>query len=212
LVLGFHNVINLSAQGQNKSGLAYMQKFEASAKSYSTFEVIFNQKDQSHAVFLVFQMHSFYFNMTLSMQKNLSRSSHQNGTNLGFVLRPSGSSQLLHLWNDNFDDVQCMVAVVVYNNSAPIPGGCDESNATKARLNLEETANFIVLQTSPAQLSNEMMNRKKAKCGDEGTREMEYYTFYVYLEQLDFQHDAYFKGIESLLFDDSIKNGYQVRL
>lgn len=202
-LLGIHIEIDIE---QNKSGLLYIQRFEAPAKSFSIVNLQgLNQKFQSHAVF---QIHSFYLNVTLSLDKNRSRL--QSGTNLGFVLRPNESPQKLHVLNDNFDEAQIMVAVVVYNNSAPIPGSCDEVESMTASLKREEVESFVVLQTPPAQLSNEMMERKEVQCGDEGTRQLEYFTFYAYLEQQNFSPDEYFKGIESLLFEGADKNGYKV--
>lgn len=184
------------------------KQFEVPPKSYNTLELLnLNQQSRSH---LVFQLHSFYFNVTLSTEKNFSRSSHKNGTNLGFVVRSNLSSTIFHLWNENFDDVQCMLAVVFYNNSSPIPGGCDLINPIEATLRTEEKDNFLVIETPPAKLSNEMMAQRKVQCGDEGSRQLEYFTYYTYLEQLNFQHDEYFKGIESLLYEGADKIGYKV--
>lgn len=135
-------------------------------------------------------------------------STHQNGTNLGFVILPKGSLKTLHFWNDNFDDVKCMLAIIVYNHSAPVPGGCSE---LKVGLNVEDNGSFVVLRTSPSQLSNEMMDQKRVECGSEGTRQLRYFTYYIYLEQMNFQHDVYFKAIESLLFINAANSSFQAK-
>ena len=176
------------------------------AKSYSSIELRASNRHLSH---LVFQVHSFYFNVTLSTEKILSRSSHQNGTNLGFIVRPVKPTQTFHLWNDNFDSVNCLIAVVSYNNSFPIPGACDSSNSVTPTLKIEENENFAKFETSPAQLSNEMMEGKNVQCGDEGSQ-LEYFSYFIYLDQLNFQHEEYFRGIESMLADGAEKVSHRV--
>jgi hypothetical protein len=198
-----HNFLGVHFNIEIKPGSTFTKQIEVPAKSYSTLELRASNQHLSH---LVFQVHSFYFNVTLSTDKILS-SSHQNGTNLGFIVRPVKSTTF-HLWNDNFDSVQCMVAVVSYNSSFPIPGACDVSDSPI--LKIEETENFVTVGTSPAKLSNDLMERRNIQCGDEGSQ-LEYFAYFIYLDQLNFQHEEYFRGIESMLADGATKNSHKVR-
>ena len=102
-----------------------------------------------------------------------------------------------------------MIAVVSYNNSFPIPGACDASNLTSPTLKLEESGNFAEFGTSPAQLSNDMMERRNVQCGDEGSQ-LQYFSYFIYLDQLNFQHEEYFRGIESMLAHGAIKTSHKV--
>jgi hypothetical protein len=138
-------------------------------------------------------------NLTLSLSLNFSESQ-QSGTNLGLVLHRETSPKLLYLRNNNFDDVECLVAVVLYNSSSPVVGGC--SKVGTAQLMLEETKHFIVVQTPNTKWGN-----KNGTCQDQS---VEYATFYTYLEQLNFGSGVYFEGIEKFLFASVFRFGYQV--
>jgi hypothetical protein len=203
---GLQLIIDISPSLEEKYE-TFAKQFEAPAKSYSTFDLQGLDEDlHSH---VVFQVHSFHLNVTLATEKDFSRSTHQNGTNLGFIVRPADSLMTFHMWNDNFDSVHCLVAVIAYNKSSPIPGGCDVTTITNsAKLRTEENENFVIVETSPAKLSNETLSRRQIQCGDEGTQ-LEYSTIFSYLEQRNFHHEGYFEGIEAMLAG---KNGYQVRI
>lgn len=77
-------------------------------------------------------------------------------------------------------------------------------------LNVTEEDNFIVVQTPLAMLSKDMANKKRIQCGDNTTEPMEYLTYYMYLEQLNFHHEVYFHAIRSMLVDNMFRNGFQV--
>lgn len=201
--------IDVNTYGQNTTQLIYTRQFEAPSSSLSTFEV--SGLDQNFLSHVVFQLHAFYLNVTLSFENPLSPSSHQNGTNLGFVLKPGDSNRTIYLWNRNFDDVQCMVALILYNKSAPIPGGC--SADANPNLLIEETPNFNIIETKTAKASQETLNVGQDKCGAENSSEpLEYFTHFVYLDQMNFHHENYFEGIRSLMFTSAIHSGYQVKV
>lgn len=163
--------------------------------------------NQEFLSYVVFQLHTFYYNVSLTLEKNASASDRRNGTNIGFVLEPGKVSQTVYLQNENFDDVQCMVAVAVYNQSSPVVGGCSAGSDSrdKPTLSLNETENFITVETPFAKLP-------KKQCDDNETEPMDYSTFYLYLEQMNFNQNLYFEGIKSLMFGNAHRSAYQVRL
>lgn len=202
--------IDINTHGQNQSDLIYTRGFEAPSKSHSTFEL--RGLDQKFISYVVFQLHAFYFNVTMSLGEKQSGPDHQNGTSLGFILKPSEPVKTLHLWNHNFDEVHCMVAIVIYNQSAPSIGGCNmEGNVASPNLSIQEKEHFIIVQTPLAKLSNELLEKKLIHCGDNTSEPMQYLTLYTYLEQLNFHRDVYFEGIKNLLFTSAFRNGHQVR-
>lgn len=94
----------------------YLQELEVPRKSYNTFNI--NGLEQNYKRvfgYAVFQLHCFHYNVTLSKDEILNRTSHENGTNLGLVLFSQKNTQTLHVWNNNYDEVQCLVALIIYN-------------------------------------------------------------------------------------------------
>lgn len=208
--LGERIVIDIRSN-ENRSDLIYTRQFEASSKSSS--EITLQGLDQPFLSYVVVQVHSFYFNVTLSLDKNISRTYHQNGTNLGLFVTPGNYSRTLYLLNEHLDEVQCMIAVVVYNQSAPIVGGCwvdiiDE--LPHPQVSITEQGYFLLLRTPKAASSDEWKEGKQISCKDNASEQLQYFTYFTYLEPLNFHHEIYFDGIKSLLFGDVINNGYQV--
>lgn len=193
---------------QNKNELIYTKQFASSPKSYKA--ITLQGMDQPFLSYVVVQVHAFYFNVTLSLEKDFSESYHQNGTNLGFILTPGNYSRTIYLLNDNYDDVQCLVAVVLYNHSAPVVGGCLMEDLPHPQVFVEEKGNFIVVHTPEAAFSSEWKERKQINCGDNASEPLQYFTYFLYLEPLNFNHDIYFNGIKNLLFENAARSGYQV--
>jgi hypothetical protein len=197
--LGVNLRIDINTYGQNKSELIYTRQFEAPPKSHNTFAVY--GLDQEFLSYAVFQLHCFYYNVTLGLERDSLEQIFKNGTNIGFVLEQTKKPKTtFSLWNDNYDNVQCMLAMTIYNKSAPIIGGCN--SIKDPNLLLHEIENFIVLQTPLASESN-------TKCDNNSS--IKYFTYFVYLEQLNFNSDVYFDGIRSLLFKNAFRNGFEVR-
>ena len=115
--LGLNVVINVNVtKVDSNNEFVYLQELEIPRRSYNTFNI--NGLDQNYIELFgygVFQLHCFHYNVTLSKDEILNRTSHENGTNLGMVLFSQKITQTLHVWNDNFDEVQCLVALIIYN-------------------------------------------------------------------------------------------------
>lgn len=186
--------IDISTNGLNQSELVYTRRFEVPSRSFSSFEI--RGLDQKFFSYVVFQLHTFYYNVSLTLGEHEPYYNRQNGTNIGFALKPGRFSQTIKLQNDNYDDVQCFVAIVAYDQSAPIIGGSTNDELT---LNLKETDNFIIARTSSAKSSD-----------NDASEPIQYFTYFLYLEQMNFSHEAYFEGIKNLMFSNASSLGYQV--
>lgn len=104
----------------------YDEVFEISPRSFG----VINLKGLKNSDnFCVFQLHSFYFNVSISLDKQHT----QSGTNLGFVIT-NKTSQTVQVLNMNIDLVKLLVAVIVCNSSSPQPD----------RVTIRETNNFII--------------------------------------------------------------------
>lgn len=154
--------------------------------SHSNFVV--QGMDQEFLSYAVVQLHSFYFNVTFADDQQ-----QQFGTNLGFVLKPGSFEKALKLTNDNNDDVQCMIAVVVYNRSSPNLLGSDNNLTGSPTIMLKETEHFII---------SNIPERK----GDETQQNIILNAYFAYIPQLNFQHTKYFDGIKKMMFDNMFES------
>ena len=106
------NILDFSIKllENEESSVKYFQELEITSLSYNQFDVsgLSDLKDFGYAIF---QVHAFHFNLTLSQEPLLNRSTNENGTNLGFVLF---EDQVMHVWNYNYNNVKCAVVVTVY--------------------------------------------------------------------------------------------------
>lgn len=144
----------------------YDDVFEMSARSYG---IIHLKEMKNLNKFAVFQLHSFYFNVSISLGEDTTKPIRQNGTNLGFVITHK-TSQTVHIWNRNMDTVQLLVAVIVYNASSPVPD----------RVMIRETNNFVIASI-PEKDSVDLT------------------AYFTYLEANNFEPEAYFDGIRRMM-------------
>lgn len=135
-------------------------------RSYNIFHLKGLEKSDN---FVVFQLHSHYFNVTIFVDEATEESKNQNGTNLGFVIT-NKTSQSVHVWNKNNDYVECLVAVIVYDALSPVPD----------RVMVRETSNFII-----------------ASVVEEESVDLSAY--FTYLEVNIFTPEAYFEGIRRMM-------------
>jgi hypothetical protein len=66
--------------------------------------------------FLVFQVHSFVYNATLSYNETILPNYHVNGTNIGLVKEPIGTAAQVFYKNFNLNkDITVLIAVQAYD-------------------------------------------------------------------------------------------------
>lgn len=197
---GVDLVVNLE---KDRSEIGYMKEFVAPSRSNNTFRLF--GLDQEFLSYAVFQLHTFYFNVTLATRITDTSSSRQTGSNLGFVIKPGRDQNVVHMFNDNYEEVQCLVAVIVYNKSVPLIGGCnlDNSILENPRIILEESESFTIVKTCLAKPSNE------SSCLSDTY--MKHSTYFIYLEQMDFDYRHYFDGIKSVMSTDMFNKGIKAK-
>ncbi|KAF4531653.1 hypothetical protein B566_EDAN006584 [Ephemera danica] len=157
--------------------------------------------------YVIFQVHSFQYNISLLYDEIISKNNHVNGTNVGLVrvLTGSGITQVF-LKNYNLNtNVTVLIAVQAYNANDPIPGGCNMEFAVEVApyLEVQYTTSLVKMKSQlaspPAPLT----------CSSTGL--LEYEVYHLFLLERDFESPAYFKGLRSMLTVDRIKaNGRKV--
>lgn len=181
--------IDINSKDSNRSELIYTRQFEIPANSRSFLFV--RGLSQESLSYVVVQLHSFYFNVTFSVDNQ-----QQSGTNLGFVLTPELSEKTFNLWNNNNEDVRCMIAVVLYKRSAPALSGCgNEINTSQLpTIRLTETKHFIIAQTLENHCKNIVNNG-----------------YFAYLPQLNFNPMKYFEGIKGMILASDFDEAHQAK-
>lgn len=188
LFVGEELIIDLRLDGVNNTEIVYTRQIEVPARSEVAFTLLgLGQKQIS---FAVFQVHVYYFNVTLQEEGSAS----QKGGNIGFVLKPDANKKI-QLANHNFDNVQCLVGVIAYNRSAPLINSCGSDTPCDSRIKLEENENFVIAKVQHDNASIAISN--------------EFFTYYAYLERMS--AEAYFEGIKSLMYDSMFHTAYKAK-
>lgn len=152
--------------------------------------------DKNATGFAIFQVHCYHFNVTLYLDNT-----QQNGTDLGFVVF---KEQKFHLFNFHLNPVKCLIAFITYDNDAPTPGAC---NSLAVQPTISVKLNQFV-ETSLIRAGS--MKSDNSSCNSERD-DLIYESFYLYLNQDDFDPDAYFDGIKKMIFGDLSQFGIKVR-
>lgn len=182
--------IDTSDYNGNSSELIYMDRLILSPQSFVSIEIDFLTNTSSKFAFSILQIHSFYLNVSVENKRESKNS--QQGTNLGISILPSNSTRTFRLNNINHDEVECMLAFIIYKKTSPVPGGCNmEGNLSTLSLKITESDNLVIAKIPPA---------KGSSC--DKNQELNYETFYTYIDPLNFAADSYFDGIQRMLFDD----------
>jgi hypothetical protein len=141
--------------------------------------------------FATLQVHSFHFNISI---ENDQDKFFQSGTNLGVLLQSTNGTKTFQIFNKNHDDIQCMLALIVYKEQSPLPGDCSMETNSSISLDIQETENLVIAKLPQARDSNSVT------CEDESA--LNYDTYYAYIDPLNFAAEAYFDAIRKMLFDD----------
>ncbi|CAG9805492.1 unnamed protein product [Chironomus riparius] len=161
---------------------------------YSAVDVSLNETNYSYE-FAIMQVHCHHQPISISLENSSNGSIEQYGTNIGFLLKADHSEKLFKLTNDNIEDVQCIIALIAYPKSSPMPGSCAVNSAIVDMIKLVEEPTYLA-----AIIPNKSCNGS----------ELIYETYYTYIDMMEFSADAYFVAIEKMLYD-SITKTYQAK-
>ncbi|XP_061932242.1 transmembrane 7 superfamily member 3 isoform X2 [Apis cerana] len=183
----------------------YMKQISIAASSKAIFNVT---NVSSTASFIIFQIHIYQHNVTLSFDKDcLDKVSNRSifGSNIGLLSKLTTNIMTqFFVKNDNVHDVKALLVVIAYNNKAPVPGGCnmefDTEIAPYARMRTRDA--MVIVDVQPASLP---FNSMPWTCEKEPV-EVEMYQ--MYLPEQDLTAETYFTGIVNMLtVEDIKKNG-----
>lgn len=169
----------------------YMKQISIAASSKAIFNVT---NVSSTASFIIFQIHIYQHNVTLSFDKDcLDKVSNRSifGSNIGLLSKLTTNIMTqFFVKNDNVHDVKALLVVIAYNNKAPVPGGCnmefDTEIAPYARMRTRDA--MVIVDVQPASLP---FNSMPWTCEKEPV-EVEMYQ--MYLPEQDLTAETYFTG------------------
>ncbi|XP_070494461.1 uncharacterized protein [Chironomus tepperi] len=184
----------------NFSSILYKTRFLL--PKYSSLDISVNETNINYE-FATMQAHCHHQQISMIMEVSPNESITQYGTNIGFLLKPDPSNEkLFKLMNNNNDDVYCLIALIAYPKSSPMPGNCAAHvNSTNIQMiKLIEEPNLLtsIIPT---------VHNDTKSCNDV---DMTYETYYTYIDLMDFGFEAYFEAIERVIYD-SITTAYQAK-
>lgn len=94
----------------------YMKQVSIAASSKAIFNVT---NVSSNASFIIFQIHIYQHNVTLSFDKDcLNKVSNRSvfGSNIGLLSKLTTNTTQFFVKNDNVHDVKTLLVVIAYNN------------------------------------------------------------------------------------------------
>ncbi|KOX71229.1 Transmembrane 7 superfamily member 3 [Melipona quadrifasciata] len=186
----------------------YTKRIAIEANSISTFNVT---NVSSSASFIIFQIHVYLYNITLSYDKdNFDKNSNRSifGSNVGLFSKVTTNIVTpLYVKNDNVHRVEALFVAIAYHNRSPVPGGCNmEFNTEIAPYTMVQTDDtMITVDVQPASMP---FNNVRHSC-EKDVVPVEMY--HMFLTGWDFSVDSYFAAIISMLtVTDIMENGMQV--
>ncbi|XP_058126227.1 transmembrane 7 superfamily member 3-like [Anopheles ziemanni] len=141
------------------------------------------------------QLHAFEFNVTLSYNSTIVDGGHLTGQNIGLLLYGDGDLYALNL--NPKQPVWVALVLMLYNQSAPVPGGCNLEFPVEVSpiLNVTLTSEVIIVDTPAASVAHQFRNGPNG-CGK---ARLQYESYYIQMPAHDFSQRSYFGAIRSLI-------------
>uniref|UniRef100_A0A182YJ10 TM7S3/TM198-like domain-containing protein n=1 Tax=Anopheles stephensi TaxID=30069 RepID=A0A182YJ10_ANOST len=141
------------------------------------------------------QLNAFEYNVTLSYNSSIIEGGHLTGQNVGLLMYGDGD---LYAFNLNpHQAVWVSLVLMLYNTTAPIPGGCNLEFPVEVSpiLNLTLTPEIIIVDTPAASVAKPFQGSPNG-CGK---ARLEYESYYYIMPTHDFSQRTYFAAINRLL-------------
>uniref|UniRef100_A0A8D8A333 Transmembrane 7 superfamily member 3 n=1 Tax=Culex pipiens TaxID=7175 RepID=A0A8D8A333_CULPI len=156
--------------------------------------------------FALVQINAYEYNITLSYNATIIDGSHLTGRNVGLVLYGDGT---LYAINTNVhEDVMVSLVLMLYNKTAPLPGGCNLEFPVEISpvMNLTLKESTIEVDTPPASLAKQIPPPEN-QCGKSNLR---YESYYLSMPSYDFSQRTYFTYIRKLISYANAKASGQI--
>uniref|UniRef100_A0A182PNU5 TM7S3/TM198-like domain-containing protein n=1 Tax=Anopheles epiroticus TaxID=199890 RepID=A0A182PNU5_9DIPT len=147
------------------------------------------------------QLHAFEYNVTLSYNSSIVDGGHLSGQNIGLLMYGDGDLYAINL--NPTQAVWVSLVLMLYNTSAPIPGGCNLEFPVEVSpiLNLTLTPDIIIVDTPAAAVAKPFQGAPNG-CGK---ARLEYESYYYLMPTHDFSQRSYFAAINNIISYASAK-------
>ncbi|XP_045480705.1 transmembrane 7 superfamily member 3-like [Harmonia axyridis] len=164
-------------------------------------EVIVSSSSMKYSGFYILQVHSQRLNISLTHSEDIKK--HANGYNIGilqFFQETFSDTFLLQsrIQNDTLLLEEVLIAVTIYNDKAPIPGGCETNQRKTPMLNVFNGPSIITVKAE-APSSNDH------SCND-SMHDVMIEVYHKYLPSQVFSKSQYFDGLSGMLSVEGIKS------
>jgi hypothetical protein len=115
------------------------------------------------------------------------------GTNLGYVIDKNNLNSRIsaNVYNQNtISSITVLIALIAYNINAPVPGAFLTNQSAQTTIQINEISDFLFQAT--IRDSRDSLNNSTES-------EIEYETYYAYIDTLNFGTDSYFDVIEMMM-------------
>ncbi|KAL4713402.1 hypothetical protein ACJJTC_010387 [Scirpophaga incertulas] len=164
----------------------------------------FNIVNDVNVSFIVFQVHSHVYNVTLYNNTNIEGSS-VSGKNVGLYSSVRPKLDTFFLLNPNIIDLKLFVSVQGYGNKDPIPGGCNMEFPTPISPFMRTTflKDYIFVDAAAPRYYTDM------HCQNIDNVVVDFYI--MYLPEHNFDSETYFDGIQKMMtLEKIIENGDRI--
>lgn len=151
--------------------------------------------------FALIQVNAYEYNVTLSYTNTIIDGRHLTGLNLGLVLYEDGSLYAINM--NPHEDVWVSLVLMLYNKTAPLPGGCNMEFPVEISpvMNLTQKESTIEVDTPPAAVAKQFQVPDN-QCGK---AKLTYESYYLTMPSYDFSQRTYFTYIRKLISYASAK-------
>ncbi|XP_049766035.1 transmembrane 7 superfamily member 3-like [Schistocerca cancellata] len=153
--------------------------------------------------FLLLQTHAYQYEIVLSYNKVLTPHTYVNGSNIGLIREIKGQlpAQFFVHNTNPVRNITIMVAAQAYADEAPIPGGCNMEFSVEIApyLRITETEAVIIVDGQPPGVST-----LPSSC--EFSPPSEVLMYHMYLPEMDFSRETYFRALRAMMTVQGIKD------
>ncbi|CAK1589072.1 unnamed protein product [Parnassius mnemosyne] len=168
----------------------------------STLQVGFTDVSKSLA-FIIFQVHSHLYNITL-YNNTLTRSSSVYGTNIGIYSAVQSTLDKFFIYNQNMVNLKLFISIHGYGDKDPIPGGCNMEfqPPISPSMHMSYNNDYVLIEAASA--------RDSADLACTSINDVIVVFYLMYLPERSFDSDTYFEGIQNMMSLDNISENGEI--
>lgn len=154
--------------------------------------------------FIIFQVHSFLYNVTVYNNTN-TKGSCVTSTNVGLYSVVSPKVDTFYIMNPNMFELTLLISVHGYRAQDPVPGGCNMEFPIPVSPFMRSSyeKDYVLVAAAPARYYDDFECMQSV-----GGKKVEVKFYMLYLPERDYEAVTYFSGIKNMMSIEKIsENG-----